>query len=312
MLSSKKIWMSYRDYFIIILGLACYAFGFTAFVLPEKIVIGGLVGIGSLVYFLGGVPVAITSYGLNLVLLAFAYRIVGKQFVLRTVFSATVLNGLIGILQPMFPEPLIAQQTFMNIIIGGALCGVGVGLVFAHNGSTGGTDIVAAMVSKHNDVSIGRMMIYCDFLIISSSFFVFHQIDKVVYGLLVTFLASYMADWVINSNRQTVQFFIISKHWNEIAAAINSNAHRGCTVLDGMGWYSKEAVKVLLVMCRKYESVNIFRIARSIDHNAFITQANVNGVYGEGFDAVKLKIKSTPAGASNETSAQEIPTEVNS
>lgn len=300
MLSREKLWMSYKDYVIIVLGLACCAFGFSAFVLPEKIVIGGLVGVGSLVYFLGGIPVAITSYVLNLLLLAMAYRVVGKQFVLRTVFSATVLNGLIGILQPLFPEPLIAQQTFMNIIIGGALCGVGVGLVFSHNGSTGGTDIVAAMVSKHNDVSIGRMMIYCDFLIISSSFLVFHQIDKVVYGLIVTFLASYMADLVINSNRQTVQFIIISKHWREIADAINNNAHRGCTVLDGMGWYSKEAVKVLLVMCRKYESGNIFRIARSIDHNAFITQANVNGVYGEGFDAVKMRIKSTRSGMAKE------------
>lgn len=300
MLLREKLWMSYKDYVLIIIGLACYAFGFSAFVLPEKIVIGGLVGVGSLVYFLAGVPVAITSYVLNLLLLAMAYKIVGRQFVLRTVFSATVLNGLIGILQPLFPEPLIAQQTFMNIIIGGSLCGVGVGLVFSHNGSTGGTDIVAAMVSKHNNVSIGRMMIYCDFLIISSSFLVFHQLDKVVYGFIVTFLASYMADMVINSNRQAVQFIIISKYWRDIADSINNNAHRGCTVLDGMGWYSKEAVKVLLVMCRKYESVNIFRIARSIDHNAFITQANVNGVYGEGFDAVKLKIKSTRSGMAKE------------
>lgn len=300
MLSREKFWMSYRDYLTIILGLACYAFGFTAFILPEKIVIGGLVGVGSLVYFLAGIPVAITSYVLNLLLLALAYHIVGKQFVLRTVFSATILNGLIGVLQPFFPEPLIAQQTFMNIIIGAALCGLGVGVVFSHNGSTGGTDIVAAMVSKNNNVSIGHMMIYCDFLIISSSFLVFHQVDKVVYGFIVTLLASYIADWVINSNRQAVQFFIISKDWREIADAINNNAHRGCTVLDGMGWYSKDNVKVLLVMCRKYESVNIFRISRSIDHNAFITQANVNGVYGNGFDAVKFKIKSTRSGMGKE------------
>lgn len=292
MISREKIWMSYKDYLLIILGLACYAFGFTAFVLPEKIVIGGLVGVGSLVYFLTGIPVGVTSYVLNLVLLAMAYKIVGKQFVLRTVFSATVLNGLITILQPVFPEPLIAQQTFMNIIIGGALAGFGVGLVFSRNGSTGGTDIVAAMVSKRRQVSIGRMMIYCDFLIICSSYFVFYQIDNVVYGLIVTLLASYMADTVINSNRQSVQFIIISKRWREIADAINTNAHRGCTVLNGTGWYSKDEVKVLLVLCRKYESVNIFRICRSIDYNAFISQANVNGVYGEGFDAVKMKIKS--------------------
>lgn len=198
---SRNIWLSSKDYVFIVLGLCIYAFGFTAFVLPEKVVIGGLVGVGSLVYFLTDIPVAITSYACNLLLLAIAYRIVGRQFVVRTVFGATVLNLLIGIMQPLFPEPLIAQQTFMNIIIGGVLCGVGIGLAFTHNGSTGGTDIVAAMVSKRSNVSIGRMMIYCDFLIISSSFFLFYQIDKVVYGLVVTFLASFMTDQVINTNR---------------------------------------------------------------------------------------------------------------
>ena len=194
-------------------------------------------------------------------------------------------------MQPLFPEPLIAQQTFMNIIIGGVLCGVGIGLAFTHNGSTGGTDIVAAMVSKRSNVSIGRMMIYCDFLIISSSFFLFYQIDKVVYGLVVTFLASFMTDQVINTNRQAVQFTIISRYWEEIATAINNEARRGCTVLSGMGWYTKHEVKMLIVMCRKIESVTIFRIVKSIDKDAFITQANVNGVYGQGFDMVKLKMK---------------------
>ena len=248
-------------------------------------------GLGSIVYFLTGIPVAITSYGCNLALLAIAYKVVGKQFVIRTIFGATVINLFIGILQPMFPEPLIAQQTFMNIIIGAMMCGVGIGLAFTHNGSTGGTDIIAAMVSKHSNVSIGRMMIYCDFIIISSSFLIFHQIDNVVYGLVVTFLASFMADQIINTTRQAVQFTIISSHWEKIADAINNEARRGCTVLEGMGWYSKHPVKVLLVMCRKIESVTIFRIVKSIDKDAFITQANVNGVYGQGFDMVKLKMK---------------------
>ncbi len=289
--SPNSIWLSTKDYVIIIFGLLIYAFGFCAFVLPEKVVIGGLVGLGSIVYFLTGIPVAITSYGCNLALLAIAYKVVGKQFVIRTIFGATVINLFIGVLQPFFPEPLIAQQTFMNIIIGGVLCGVGIGLAFTHNGSTGGTDIIAAMVSKHSNVSIGRMMIYCDFVIISSSFLIFHQIDNVVYGLVVTFLASFMADQIINTTRQAVQFTIISAHWERIADAINNEARRGCTVLEGMGWYSKHQVKVLLVMCRKIESVTIFRIVKSIDKDAFVTQANVNGVYGQGFDMVKLKMK---------------------
>lgn len=296
---SNRLWISSKDYVIIVFGLFIYAFGFTAFVLPEKIVIGGLVGVGSLVYFISGIPVALTSYVLNLLLLGCAFKIVGKQFVIRTIFGATVMSGLIGVMQPLFPEPLIAQQVFMNIILGGVLCGVGIGIVFTHNGSTGGTDIVAAMVSKKSNVTIGRMMLYVDFMIISSSYILFMQIDKVVYGLVVTFLASYMADMIINTNRQAVQFTIISNRWKDIADAINNDAHRGCTVLDGMGWYSKHEIKVILLMCRKIESVRIFRIIKSIDNDAFVTQANVNGVYGEGFDHVKLKIKTNKSGTTS-------------
>lgn len=290
-LSRRNIWLSAKDYLMIIFGILLYAFGFTAFILPEKVVIGGLSGLGSLIYFQFGVPVAISQYVLNLLLLAMAWRIVGKTFVIRTIFGATMISVFIGMLQPLFPEPIVHQQAFMNVIIGGALCGVGIGLVFIHNGSTGGTDIVAAMVSKKSNVSIGRMMIYCDFLIISSSYLIFHQIDKIVYGLIILFLVSQLADMIINTNRQAVQFTIFSRHWEAIATAINNDANRGCTILSGMGWYSKQEVKVLLVMCRKIESVTIFRIIKSIDKDAFITQANVNGVYGKGFDELKLKMK---------------------
>ena len=285
-----QIWRSTKDYIFITLGMAIYAIGFCAFILPEKVVIGGLAGIGTLVFFLTDIPVGITQYALNLILLAIAYRIVGRQFVLGTIYGATMISVFVSIFQPLFDAPLTSEP-FMNIVIGGIMCGTGVGLTFIHNGSSGGTDIVAAMVSKHSNVSIGRMMLYTDFFIISSSYLLFHDIDKVVYGFVVLFLVSYMADLVINTNRQAVQFTIFSPHWREIATAINNGANRGCTVLSGTGWYSKQEVKVLLVMCRKIESVNIFRIIKSIDSNAFITQANVNGVYGKGFDEVKVKMK---------------------
>jgi uncharacterized membrane-anchored protein YitT (DUF2179 family) len=202
-----------------------------------------------------------------------------------------MISVFVGIFQPLFTMPF-TSESFMNIVIGGILCGLGIGLTFIHNGSSGGTDIVAAMVSKRSNVSIGRMMLYTDVFIISSSYLLFHQIDKIVYGFVVLFLVSYMADLVINTNRQAVQFTIISSKWEEIANAINKDAHRGCTVLEGMGWYSKSSVKVLLVMCRKIESVTIFRIVKAIDRNAFVTQGNVNGVYGMGFDEVKVKVQS--------------------
>ncbi|MDE6853442.1 MAG: YitT family protein [Muribaculaceae bacterium] len=289
-IETSKLWRVGRDYFFITFGMALYAFGFCGFILPEKVVIGGLAGIGTIIYFLTGIPVAISQYALNLVLLAIAYKVVGKQFVLGTIYGATMISVFVGIFQPLLANGF-THDPFMNVVIGGACAGMGVGIAFTHNGSSGGTDIVAAMVSKYTNVTIGRMMLYSDCIIISSSFLIFHQPDKVVYGFVVLVLASYMADMVINTNRQAVQFTIFSKKWEEIATAINNEAHRGCTVLTGMGWYSKQEVKVLMVMCRKIESVTISRIIKSIDPDAFTTQANVNGVYGKGFDELKVKMK---------------------
>lgn len=289
--SRDKIWRTTRDYIFITLGMAIYAFGFTAFILPNEVVIGGLAGISTLIYFTTGIPVAISQFLLNLTLLAIAYRVVGRQFVLGTIFGATMISVWVGIFQPLFADGLVAGQPFMSVVIGGLLCGMGIGLTFIHNGSSGGTDIVAAMVSKHSNVTIGRMMLYTDVFIISSGYFLFHQIDKIVYGFVVLCLVSYMADLVINTNRQAVQFTIFSSRWNEIATAINNDASRGCTVIDGMGFYSKQPVKMLIVMCRKIESVTIFRIIKSIDPDALVTQANVSGVYGQGFDQIKVKIK---------------------
>lgn len=295
-ISYNKLWVSAKDYIMIALGISLFAFGFSAFIFQEGVVIGGIAGFSTIVYLLTekwlgyGIPVAITQYLFNLMLLAFAFRIVGLQFVLRTIYGATIISLAIGVLTPLFDGPLVDGQPFMNVVIGALLCGVGLGMSFTHNGSTGGTDIVAAMVSKRSNVSIGRTMLYVDFCIISSSYFVTEKIDTVVYGFVVLVIVAYMVDMVINTNRQAVQFTIFSPQWERIATAINNEAKRGCTILNGVGWYSKQEVKVLLVMCRKIESVTIFRIIKSIDEEAFITQANVNGVYGKGFDAMKLKV----------------------
>ncbi|MDE5662114.1 MAG: YitT family protein, partial [Muribaculaceae bacterium] len=288
--SKTNMWRTTRDYVFITFGMALYAFGFCGFILPEKVVIGGLAGIGTIVYFVTGIPVAITQYALNLLLLAIAYKVVGKKFVMGTIYGATMISVFVAIFQPLLADGF-THEPFMNVVIGGICAGLGVGIAFTHNGSSGGTDIVAAMVSKYTNVSIGRTMLYTDVFIISSSYFIFKQIDLVVYGFVVLVLVSYVADMVINTNRQAVQFTIFSTKWEEIATAINNEAKRGCTVLSGMGWYSKKEVKVLLVMCRKIESVTISRIIKSIDPQAFSTQANVNGVYGKGFDELKVRMK---------------------
>ncbi|MDE6007077.1 MAG: YitT family protein [Muribaculaceae bacterium] len=301
----NKLLVNAKDYVIIILGLSLYAIGFTACILPHEIVIGGMAGVSTLIFFGtdGLIPVAVSSYGLNLVLLAIAYKIVGKTFVLRTIFGVTVVALAIGVCEGFFMgigHPLIPDRT-VSLVLGAILCGVGIGTCFVHNGSSGGTDIVAACVSKVSNASIGRIMIYTDMLIVSCSIFlpftgtieqrIEARIPTIVYGIMVTFIVSFITDQIINTNRQATQFFIFSPKWVEIADRILSEAHRGVTVMDGQGWYTRRDIKILLVYCRKIESVNIFRIVKSVDENAFVTQGAVNGVYGQGFDKVKIKMK---------------------
>ena len=303
---NRLTWLNTKDYILIIIGLSMYAFGFTAFILPHKVVMGGMAGLGSVVYFATksmhdaghfpwAIPVAVTMYTVNFILLCMAVRIVARTFVIRTLFGMTVLSAVIYLMQPIFVDAGIlpnGADKLLSLVIGSMLMGAGIGTVFIHNGSSGGTDIIAAMVAKRSNVTIGRMMMLCDFFIVCSGYFVLgYTIDMVVYGMLVTILTGYVCDLIINSNRQAVQFTIFSRKWEEIATAINNDANRGCTVINGMGWYSKREVKMLLVMCRKIESVTIFRIIKSIDSEALITQASVNGVYGQGFDELKLKMK---------------------
>lgn len=309
-----------KDYIMIIFGLLLYGVGFTAFILPHQIVIGGLSGVGTLVYFAthGVISVAITQYVCNLLLLAIAFKLVGKTFVMRTIIGATVISLFIGVFENFFMSlghPIIADIS-MSAILGGIFCGLGVGTVFIHNGSSGGTDIVAAMVSKLSNVSIGRTMIVTDMLIVSCSIFLPFdgdlkerldaKVPLIVYGWIVTFVIAYMTDMIINGNRKATQFTIFSHRWEEIANQINKEAHRGVTVLDGMGWYSRKDVKILMVWCRKIESVTIFRIVKAIDPDAFITQGNVNGVYGKGFDTMKVKLKKKHPDAAYHEHQQEI------
>jgi uncharacterized membrane-anchored protein YitT (DUF2179 family) len=183
-----------------------------------------------------------------------------------------------------------ADDNFMACVIGGLLSGAGIGIVFLSNGSSGGTDIIAKVVNKYRNITLGRVLLYCDVLIICSTyFFDFGSLEKIVYGLSTMAITTVAVDMVINGVRQSVQFFIFSKEYEQIATRINLDLHRGVTLLDGMGWYSKEPVKVLTVVARKNESIKIFRIVKDIDPNAFISQSSVIGVYGEGFDVIKGK-----------------------
>lgn len=290
-LNKTDVLRELRDYFFIILGLMCYAMGWAAFLLPYQITTGGVTGIAAIVYYATGVQIQITYFVINAFLLTFALKILGPKFSIKTLFGIFALTYFLWSFQQIIGKTLILGpgQDFMACVIGATMCGMGLGIVFVNNGSTGGTDIIAAIVHKYRDVTFGRMILYCDIVIISSCYFVFHDWKRIVFGFTTLVVISYVLDLIVNSARQSVQFFIFSKQYEEIAERITKDTHRGVTVLDGQGWYSKNSVKVLVVLAKKSQSIEIFRLVKDIDPNAFVSQSSVIGVYGEGFDTIKVK-----------------------
>jgi len=287
-ISKAFIIQEIQDWSVIFFGLLLYSVGWTGFLLPNKITTGGVTGIGALVFFTTKIPVGITYFCINGVLLLFSIKILGFKFSFKTIINVIILTFLLTVFQTIIKQPLVKGEPFMSCILGGVLCGLGLGLVFNFKGSTGGTDIIAMIIHKYRNISIGKGLLICDILIICSSYIVFHSIEKIVYGIVVMGVSSYTVDMVLNGARQSVQFFIFSDKYEEIADTIIEQAHRGCTILDGTGWYTKKPSKVLVVMAKKTESVMIFRIVKNIDPAAFISQSSVIGVYGKGFEQLKM------------------------
>ncbi|MDR2148822.1 MAG: YitT family protein [Tannerella sp.] len=284
----SKIYHPIKDYIFIFVGTVLYAFGFIGFVMSYEIVPGGLTGVASIIYYATNIPVSITYALVNVLLLLFAFKIMGKKFVLNSLIGIVALTLTLMLFEWLLKDKvLVHNQPFMSIVIGSAIGGVGLGMIFAAGGSTGGTDIVGAVVNKYRNVSIGRVLMFLDFLIIASSYFLFHSVEKIVYGYVVVFVEVYMLDKVLNANNQSVQFMIFSEKYEEIVHHIINDLQRGCTILDGQGGYSRENVKVIVLLAKKSESSMIFRFIKSIDKQAFISQSNVQGVYGEGFDTIK-------------------------
>ncbi len=277
----------FKDYLMMFVGLVSYTIGLTGFLLPNKIVTGGLAGVTILINSATGIPLWVSFITINIVLLALAWRTIGNTFVLRTIINVIILTVLLRFGETYFTESLIQADSLLVALIGAGLAGLGLGLVYASNGSTGGTDIIGAVITKKHHISMGRALLLVDVLIISSSYFLFESIEKIAIGLIVMTVMFYTVDLVINGMRQSVQFFIFTDEYNEVADHINRELNRGCTIVDGVGWYSKKSQKIIIVLARRTESTSIFRIVKSIDQHAFITQTNVVGVYGKGFDTLK-------------------------
>ena len=297
-LLNSKIGRELKDYVAITLGIMCYSLGWAAFMRPYQLSTGGVTGISALIYYMTGIEIQVSYFVINAIFMVFALKILGLKFCIKTLYAIPALTFFLWLFQVLLKDdagnlPLLLGpgQEFMALVIGACMLGFGIGLVFIYNGSTGGTDILAWIINKYKDVSLGRLIMYGDIIIISSCYLVFHDWKRVLFGFCVLFIMSFVIDYVVNSNRQSVQFLIFSRKHEEIAETITKELRRGVTLLDGTGWYSKQSIKVVVVLAKKNQANEIFRLVRDIDENAFISQSNVVGVYGEGFDKLKIKKK---------------------
>ena len=265
-----------KDYFFISMGCAIYCVGFCLFMLPYEFTPGGMTGVSAIIYYATGFPTQYSYFIINAILLAIGLKILGFKFFTKTIYATANITFFLGLIQNIIRQAdgslpqVVGDQPFMAAVLGACIEGAALALVFVNNGSTGGTDIIAAIVNKYKNFSMGRILMWLDFIIVSTSFFVFHDWNKVVTGYV-----------------KSVQFTIISDKHEEIAQKINEVVRRGVTELYGEGWYSKQERRVLIVMARRRESQQIFRLIKHIDNKAFVTMTKVVGVYGEGFDHIK-------------------------
>ncbi len=282
----NKVFEVIKTYGIITLGLFINALSWTAFLIPSEIVGGGVTGAGALLFYATGIPVAVTFLGINVVLIVLGVKNLGFGFGIKTIYGILVLSFFLALLQQMITAPVVDDR-FMSAIIGGIMGGASIGLVFTQGGSTGGTDIIAMIINKYRNISHGRLILLMDVVIISSSYLLFRSIEVMVYGYVTMAVASYSIDMLLMGHRRSVQMFIFSKQSDAIADRIANDLGRGVTLLDGKGWYTKTNTTVLMVIVKRYETSAVFRTIKDVDPDAFISVANVMGVYGKGFDPIK-------------------------
>lgn len=302
------------EYIAIILGIAPMALMVNWVLLPHAFVGGGLTGICSAIYYVtnglfpsvfpeygGAIPVWLTTFVINVILLLIAGLTVGWRFCIRTMVGVAAITFWYRVI-PILPEPIIADP-WLGAIIGGFVFGLSLGCVLTADGSSGGTDIVAMIVNHYHNISLGNIMLLCDIIIIASAFFLplpesmlkeggnptYLQIKRVLYGVAMTISYTVAVDWLMARVHQSVHFLIYSSKYEELATAINTTVNRGVTVLDGTGWYSKKPVKVISVLVRKPESSLVLSLVNEIDPEALVSYADVKGVFGSGFDKIKAK-----------------------
>lgn len=289
-----RVWEFLKDFFAINLGMATYALGWAAFLLPYHITTGGMTGMFAILYYLTKFPISAAVLISNAILLVIAFKPLGWKFVGKTAYAALALSFFLEMGQQIMTSPdgtlmqvLGPGQDSMACVLGAILNGLGIGIVFLSGGSTGGWDIIAALVNKYKNISFGRALLILDFVVIASCWPIFHDVRMVVFGYVTLVVYTYALDMLINSTRQDIQFIIFTNKPNEISQRIITETCHSVTLMNGEGFYSHQNIKVLITIVHKRESVNILRMIKETDPAAFVSQSRAEGVYGNGFNAIR-------------------------
>ena len=286
----KQLKNPVKNYFLMLIGLVIYTFGYSAFMLPNKLTGGGIAGLSTILYYGTSCPVGISNFVLNAILILIGAKTLGKRFAINTIFCTAISSALFGLFQSIITEPLIANDLLSNAVLGAAISAIGVGLTISYGGNTGGTDIIILMILKYKNIPYGRISMYINVLIIGSSYFIVHDIQTLIYCYIYMFSYSYVSDMVMDGYRKTFQIIIFTNKPKEIANRITNEVHRGVTVLKAYGWYSKEDKDVLMVLAHRTDKQDIMQVINQEDPDAFISIDKVQGVFGKNFDELKREV----------------------
>jgi uncharacterized membrane-anchored protein YitT (DUF2179 family) len=306
---SSIIFRRIKEYLLITLGIVIYTVGWAIFLTPNNLIGGGVSGISAIIQYAVGLKMGYSYFLINTVLLIVSLFIIGPSFGIKTVYAIILASVCLNVFQTIIPESIIQDFALSNgklmcSIIGGSMAGIGIGMSISQGGSTGGTDIVAMIITKFRNISPGRIILAIDVVIIMSSL-LFPSYDAdgnaisfvtkfsiAVYGMIIVTVNGYVVDLYLAGSKQSIQLFILSKHYEEIADIIANDFHRGVTVLDGKGWYTKKPSSVLMVITRKTDLNLLLKSIKRADPDAFLSISSVSGVYGQGFDSIKGAKKS--------------------
>lgn len=273
-----------KSYIMIFTGMTLSAIAIGFFYIPNGIVTGGVSGIATILYPIG-VPPGITYSFVNLILLFFSYKRLGRDFVIKSILSVVVISSLVQIFSAL---PPITSNIFLATLFGSLLFGIGASLTFIQNANTGGSDIIGRLVqSKYQYFPIGTLLMIVDGFIIIVSLIIFKNIDLALYGLFGLFISAFTIDFIIDHLNSSKLAFVITDKGQEISNLIIENSRRGVTILNARGAYSGARKNLLICALKNKQIPDFHRMIVETDHKAFIIFTNSEKIFGLGFYVYK-------------------------